>query len=57
MDEVDMQLRLAGHVAKSDACALNQIYLVLLSRVKEVDERLNLRFLSFAYLNVFNSSE
>jgi len=42
VDEVNVKLGLARHVAESDASALDKINLMLLRRVKQVDQRLDL---------------
>jgi len=57
MDEVLVELWLGRHVAEGDASRLNQVDFVLLSRVEQVNQGLDLAFLSFGQLHVFGGAE
>jgi hypothetical protein len=55
MDEVPVQLGLACHVAQSDAGRLNQVDLVLLRRVEQMNEGLDLPLLRLRALKILSS--
>ena len=57
VDEVNVKLGLARHVAESDASALDKINLMLLRRVKQVDQRLDLWLFSLTDLHILNSTK